>query len=141
MIDPYDVLGVRKGAKPEEVRKAYRKLALKYHPDRHPGDRKAESRWKEISQAYDILTDEKKLAQFERPGPAPVRKQASSRPRSEGERVYNAYRHAPGWSPPFEPVIDKPKKWKCPLCKGKKVVTMRLGVLVFGGPCILCGGR
>src|ERR1700741_1476303 len=58
--DYYATLGVKKTATPEEIRKAFRKAARKYHPDVNPGDKKAEERFKEISEANDILSDEKK---------------------------------------------------------------------------------
>jgi molecular chaperone DnaJ len=58
--DYYGVLGVKKGATAEEIRKAFRKLARKYHPDVNPGDKKAEEKFKEISEANDVLSDEKK---------------------------------------------------------------------------------
>ncbi len=58
--DYYATLGVKKGATTEEIRKAFRKLARKYHPDVNPGDKKAEEKFKEISEANDILSDEKK---------------------------------------------------------------------------------
>src|SRR5579862_2245660 len=58
--DYYAVLGVKKKATQEEIRKAFRKLARKYHPDVNPGDKKAEEKFKELSEANDILSDEKK---------------------------------------------------------------------------------
>src|ERR1700740_2811542 len=58
--DYYGILGVKKTASAEDIRKAFRKLARKYHPDVNPGDKKAEERFKEISEANDILSDEKK---------------------------------------------------------------------------------
>ncbi len=57
MTDPYQVLGVQKGATPEEIKKAYRKLALRYHPDRNNGSKEAEEKMKEINEAYAMLTD------------------------------------------------------------------------------------
>ncbi len=64
--DPYTVLGVSRSADEEELRAAFRKLAKKYHPDRNPGDRQAEERFKEISSAFDILGDPKNRGKFDR---------------------------------------------------------------------------
>ncbi len=62
---PYDILGVRKSATPDEIRSAYRKLARKHHPDVNPGDQAAEDKFKKISAAYDVLGDEKKKAAYD----------------------------------------------------------------------------
>jgi len=66
--DYYAMLGVKKTASPEEIRKAFRKLARKYHPDVNPGDKKAEEKFKEISEANDILSDEKKRKIYDQLG-------------------------------------------------------------------------
>lgn len=66
MKDPYQTLGVARGADAAELKRAYRKLAKKLHPDVNPGDTKIEQRFKEVSQAYGILGDAKKRAQFDR---------------------------------------------------------------------------
>jgi molecular chaperone DnaJ len=66
--DPYTVLGVDKKATAAEIKKAYRKLARQYHPDRNPEDEKAEERFKEISEANDVLSDPEKRAAFDRGG-------------------------------------------------------------------------
>ena len=58
--DFYDVLGVQKNASPGELKSAYRKLAVKYHPDKNPGDKAAEDKFKEASEAYGILSDQEK---------------------------------------------------------------------------------
>ena len=66
--DYYKILGVGKNASDEEIKKAYRKLARQYHPDRNSGDKKAEERFKEISQAHDVLSDAEKRKSYDRGG-------------------------------------------------------------------------
>jgi molecular chaperone DnaJ len=68
--DFYELLGVEKNASGEELKKAYRKLAMKYHPDRNAGDKKAEQKFKDLSEAYDVLRDEQKRAAYDRFGHA-----------------------------------------------------------------------
>ena len=64
----YDTLGVKKGASADEIKKAYRKLARQYHPDRNPGDAAAEEQFKKISAAYDVLGDPDKRKQYDSGG-------------------------------------------------------------------------
>src|SRR3954464_9947731 len=66
--DYYEVLGIKRGAKPDEIKKAYRRLARQYHPDVNPGDKSAEERFKQISEAHDVLSDEKKRKVYDRFG-------------------------------------------------------------------------
>src|SRR5271168_2071100 len=66
--DYYAVLGVKKTATAEDIRKAFRKLARKYHPDVNPGDKKAEEKFKELSEANDILSDDKKRKIYDQLG-------------------------------------------------------------------------
>jgi curved DNA-binding protein len=63
--DYYEILGVSKSASPEDIKKSYRKLALKYHPDRNQGDKSAEAKFKEISEAYAVLSDPEKKKQYD----------------------------------------------------------------------------
>lgn len=70
--DYYEVLGVGKGASTDEVKKAYRKVAMQYHPDRNPGDKAAEEKFKEAAEAYEVLSDADKKAQYDRYGHAGV---------------------------------------------------------------------
>lgn len=70
MADYYEVLEVNKNASPEEIKKAYRKQALKYHPDRNPGDAQAEKKFKDIAEAYEVLSDEKKRQIYDAHGKA-----------------------------------------------------------------------
>ena len=68
--DYYETLGVPKTASADDLKKAYRKLAMQHHPDRNPGDKKAEEKFKDISHAYDVLSDEQKRAAYDRYGHA-----------------------------------------------------------------------
>ena len=68
MTDYYADLGVSKNASAEEIKKAYRKLAFKYHPDQNPGDKAAEEKFKKITAAYDVLGDEEKRRQYDNGG-------------------------------------------------------------------------
>lgn len=85
MRDPYQVLGVAKGADLKAVKKAYRKLARELHPDLHPGDTQAESRFKEVAAAYDFLSDAEQKAKYDR-----GEIDASGAPKAE-RRFYRTY--------------------------------------------------
>lgn len=68
--DYYKILGVERKASADDIRKAYRSLAMQYHPDKNPGDKKAEDKFKEINEAYQVLSDEKKRARYDQLGSA-----------------------------------------------------------------------
>src|SRR5919206_1952563 len=90
MRDPYEVLGLAKTASADEIRKAYRKLAKASHPDLHPGDKATEARFKELSAAYDILSDTDKRARFDK---GEIDAAGNERPRHE---FYRGFADGPG---------------------------------------------
>lgn len=87
--DYYKTLGVSKNASQEEIKKAYRKLAAKYHPDRNQGDKASEEKFKEVSEAYEVLGDPEKRAKYDRLG-----------------ANWKAYENAPGGGQGFEDIFD-----------------------------------
>src|SRR5215213_5372531 len=66
--DYYDILGIERSSSLDDIKKAYRRLAVKYHPDKNPGDPKAEEKFKEAAEAYGVLSDEEKRARYDRYG-------------------------------------------------------------------------
>ncbi|MFM7558242.1 MAG: DnaJ domain-containing protein, partial [Alphaproteobacteria bacterium] len=64
--DYYEILGVSKKATGDEIKKSYRKLAMQYHPDRNPGDKQAEAKFKEATEAYETLKDDQKRSAYDR---------------------------------------------------------------------------
>lgn len=82
--DYYKLLGVEKNVSAEELKKAYRTLAMKYHPDRNPGDKKAEEKFREVSEAYEVLKDEQKRAAYDRYGHAAFENGGGGRPGGGG---------------------------------------------------------
>lgn len=88
MDDYYATLGVQKNATEDEIKKAYRNLAFKYHPDRNPGDTSAEERFKKINEAYSVLGDSSKRAHYDAGGYNPFEKAGSQ---SQGYGAYNPF--------------------------------------------------
>ncbi|MEZ4805573.1 MAG: DnaJ domain-containing protein, partial [Bacteroidia bacterium] len=66
--DYYDILEISKGASSDEIKKAYRKMAIKYHPDKNPGDKSAEDNFKEAAEAYEVLSDAQKRQRYDQFG-------------------------------------------------------------------------
>lgn len=86
--DYYEVLGLQKGASEDEIKKAFRKMAMKYHPDRNPGDKDAEEKFKEVNEAYSILSDPDKKNKYDRFGHAGVDPNARIWRRSRIRRLW-----------------------------------------------------
>ena len=84
--DYYEVLGVTKDADDEDIKKAYRKLAIKYHPDKNPGDKAAEEKFKELGEAYEALSDPQKRAAYDRFGHAAFAPGGGVRPGGAGQQ-------------------------------------------------------
>src|SRR5579883_1303787 len=87
--DYYEVLGVRKEADGEEIKRAYRKLAMQYHPDRNVGDQEAEEKFKEAAEAYDVLSDPKKRQTYDRYGHAGLN--GMNMPNFDAESVFDMF--------------------------------------------------
>ena len=100
MTDYYADLGVSKDATADEIKKAYRKLAFKYHPDQNPGDKVAEEKFKKITAAYDVLGDEEKRRQYDNGGFNPFEQAYSSNQSGTYQQWAGNYQNAYGdfWS-------------------------------------------
>ncbi len=95
-VDFYEVLGVDRNASQQEIRKAYRRLARKYHPDVNPGDKAAEQKYKEISQAYEVLSNPEKRKQYDRFGRQWQQAQAAGQPGAQDFRTFVYQYGGPG---------------------------------------------
>lgn len=91
MADYYKTLGVQKGASDDEIKKSYRKLAMKYHPDKNPGDKAAEDQFKQISEAYAVLSDSEKRKQYDAYGDARFHQQYSQEDIFRGADFHNIF--------------------------------------------------
>lgn len=105
--DYYTTLGVNKGASADELKKAYRKLAMKYHPDKNQGDAKAEEKFKEISAAYDILKDDQKRAAYDQYGHAAFQGGAGGGGARQGGAGFSGFGGAGGFSDIFEEMFGE----------------------------------
>jgi curved DNA-binding protein len=99
--DLYDVLGVSRGVSADEIRKSYRKLAKKYHPDMNPGDKKAEDKFKEITAAHEVLSDEKKRKLYDEFGPDALRTGFDEKA-ADQYRQWRQHGGRPGQEVPFD---------------------------------------
>lgn len=149
MKDYYTVLGIAPTATTDEIRAAYRKLALQCHPDRNPGDKDAEERFKSISAAYDILSDGEKRRQYDRFGEAAGPAAAATRAygNSNLDDIFEMMGQVFGASSPFQTTAKKTPKKKastagktCEKCKGEGMIGTDLGFFMFKIACPTCLG-
>src|ERR1700712_3913930 len=89
--DYYEILSCTKSSSAEEIKKSYRKVAMQYHPDRNPGDKAAEEKFKEAAEAYEILSDADKRAQYDRYGHAGVHSSARSGGNGNMEDIFSQF--------------------------------------------------
>ncbi len=157
--DYYEILNVDRNASEEEIKKAYRRLALKYHPDRNPGDKYAEEKFKEINEAYEVLSDPEKRARYDRYGTVDGSGPAfdfgfrtsfdeifedlfgdffgrTRRAKKGDDLKYNLEIEFEEAIFGTEKEIEIPKDERCPVCKGSRIEPGYKPSV-----CPLCGGR
>ncbi|MEO1219455.1 MAG: molecular chaperone DnaJ [Bacteroidota bacterium] len=143
--DYYDILGVKRDASPEEIKKAYRKVALKHHPDRNPDDPSAEEKFKEAAEAYEVLGDPQKRSRYDQLGHAGVQ-QGGRAPDMRMEDIFEQFRDVFGGSP-FESFFGRSKrgsnlsiKLKLTLQEIAQGVEKKIKVKRYAA-CVDCGGN
>ena len=97
--DYYEVLELQKGASDDEIKKAFRKQAKKYHPDLNPGNKEAEAKFKEVNEAYEVLSDKDKRARYDRFGFAGVDPNYGAGSTAYGGGAAKKRSHIPMWRP------------------------------------------
>ena len=112
--DYYRLLGVKRQASSEEIKQAYRKLAIKYHPDKNPQNREAEERFKEITEAYDVLSNPRRRAEYDQKRASSnawmqANRRRSSRPSRETARRGRSF---DGLSHLFESIFERNRRWR-----------------------------
>ena len=107
--DYYEILGIGRSASPEEIKKAYRRVALKYHPDKNPGDKAAEEKFKEAAEAYEILSNAEKKQQYDRFGHAGVNGPEGGSAGMNMEDIFAQFSDVFGGGSPFESFFGQGK--------------------------------
>ena len=100
--DYYDILGVEKSASGDEIKKAYRKIAIKFHPDKNPDDKDAEEKFKEAAEAYEVLSHPEKRQQYDRFGHAGMNGGGFSGGGMSMEDIFSQFGDIFGGGSPFE---------------------------------------
>lgn len=146
-MSPYEILGVKPSATTEEIRSAYRKLALKHHPDRNPGNKKAEERFKTISESYEILVNSEKRRFYDAYGSAASGASTARGPDGFGgdlEKIFEMMGAVFGstiFGDVKQPKTKSAKHAKpCSQCKGEGMIGSDLGFFLFKIVCPKCFG-
>ncbi len=126
--DYYDILGVSRDADSGTIKKAYRKLALKYHPDRNPGDQTAEEKFKEAAEAYEVLSDEQKRARYDRFGHAGMGNGGGFSGGMTMEDIFQQFGDIFGEGSPFESFFGGAAGGGRRRARGKKGANLRIRV-------------
>lgn len=143
--DYYERLGIQQGVSKDEIRAAYRKLAAKLHPDRNPGDKEAERKFKEIAEAYDVLQDDEKRHQYDFVNNSPIKTPASSyyNPKAQSANVYPVVDMCVDLNldtreleQGCEKIVSLTRQRKCPDCRGSGKLRWSTNNL-----CVFCQGR
>lgn len=144
----YDVLGVGRKASHEEIRKAYKKLCLDCHPDRNPGDPEAEDRFKQVNEAYQILSDPRKREMYDVSGTTTSNPFVAHTPETVQETIktifdviadYASSHEDEEWDIPSQHTSRPPKASPiCNQCSDTKTMQIRQGSAVFSVPCPHC---
>ena len=98
-MDYYKILGVNKDADENEIKKAYRKLAIKYHPDKNLGNKEAEEKFKEINEAYEVLSDKDKRSKYDMYGKEGIKEGVNINPMDIFNKMFNGFNG--GFNDPF----------------------------------------
>ena len=107
MRDYYDILGVQKNSSQSDIKRAYRKIAMKYHPDKNPDNKEAEQKFKEAAEAYSVLSDDTKKAQYDRFGHNQFQNMGSGVPNMDFEDIFSSFGDIFGGGGGFGKVIHR----------------------------------